>query len=658
MSFLAPLFLLGAALIALPIWLHRLQTQSSERQPFSSAMLLEATRQQVHVQKRLKYLVLLALRVLLLLLIALAFARPLWTRPPTELGPAPDGTRLVLVDTSASMGRASAFDEALAAARRVIDSAPRGAVLQLLAADDDMHVVTPITQDRSVLTAALAELAPTALHLDYGRAMAAVDRLAEDLPAPVTLHFISDFQDSGMPARFADLVAPRLAAVETHVVGDAAKPNWSVDTFRQTATGISVGITGPAGSETTLSVRLQANGAPAVSRDLSLAGGGSVDFDLPPLEPGDNRLLASIDPGDELAIDNQRYLVVENQPPAPVPILTLNPGGLPVTYLKAALQADPRGAYRVEPSIIGDFDVRTLPRYRWVIVDDAGSISEGLESALASYVGNGGNVLMFAGRRSASLERVPLTGHAVRPASVGGQADSFLGVGQVDTGHPLLAGTEGWYSINVSRSVPVEALADDQVLVRLENDEPFLLEHRLGQGRVVLLAGGLENEWNDLPLRPVFVSFMVEAASYLSGTDRLARSFAAGASLPLDMAGGASGQVVDPDGNTVLSLVDTTRAQQVSLDKPGFYEVYTPEGEYLVAVNPDRRESDLRVAQESTLRQWRQSVGGTAQTTDAEALTLESEPVELWPALLLILALVLLGESVLGNWYLRPGSTT
>ena len=77
MSFLAPLFLLGALAIAVPFWLHRLQIQSSNRKPFSSAMLLETTEQQVHVQKKLKYLALLALRAALLALIALAFAKPL-----------------------------------------------------------------------------------------------------------------------------------------------------------------------------------------------------------------------------------------------------------------------------------------------------------------------------------------------------------------------------------------------------------------------------------------------------------------------------------------------------------------------------------------------------------------------------------------------------
>ena len=53
MGLLAPLFLLGALAIALPIWLHRLQTQSSDRQPFSSAMLLETTEVQVPRCRRL-----------------------------------------------------------------------------------------------------------------------------------------------------------------------------------------------------------------------------------------------------------------------------------------------------------------------------------------------------------------------------------------------------------------------------------------------------------------------------------------------------------------------------------------------------------------------------------------------------------------------------
>ena len=78
MALLAPLFLLGVLAIGLPVWLHRLQTQSPERRRFSSTMLLEQSQQQVHLKKKLRYLLLLALRIALLALLALTFAKPVW----------------------------------------------------------------------------------------------------------------------------------------------------------------------------------------------------------------------------------------------------------------------------------------------------------------------------------------------------------------------------------------------------------------------------------------------------------------------------------------------------------------------------------------------------------------------------------------------------
>ncbi len=244
MSFVAPLFLLGALAIAVPFWLHRLQTQSSDRKPFSSAMLLETTEQQVHVQKKLKYLALLALRVALLVFIALAFAKPLWTNLETLPGPGPDGTHLVLVDTSASMRRDGVFEQSVSLARRAIDAAPGGAVLQVLTASTSVREETELSTDRGVSRAALQSLEPDASRLDYGQVMTATDRLAETLPPPVALHFISDFQDSGLPARFADVVSTRISTLQVHTPTTRPVFNWSIETVRQTADGIDVVVFG------------------------------------------------------------------------------------------------------------------------------------------------------------------------------------------------------------------------------------------------------------------------------------------------------------------------------------------------------------------------------------------------------------------------------
>jgi hypothetical protein len=652
MSFLAPLFLLGALAIAVPFWLHRLQAQSSDRKPFSSAMLLETTEQQVHVQKKLKYLALLALRAALLVFIALAFAKPLWLSPETLPGPGPDGTHLVLVDTSASMGRNGAFDQAISLARQAINAAPGGAMLQLLSADVAVREESGLSVDRGDHLAALQGLAAGSSRLEFGQLMTAIDRLAETVPAPVTLHIVSDFQDSGLPARFADMVTSRIATLQVHAPSTRPAVNWSVEAVRETADGVDVVVSGAGVDDLTTDVQLSLNGAAVSTREISGSGTNTLGFTGLALEPGDNQLLVETSADDDLDIDNRRYHVIRNTPPAPIPLLTLNRNGLPATYLSAALHSDPDNAFRLETAVIGEFDTRTLSRYSWLIVDDIGAVGQELEASLLEFVQDGGGLLAFAGQRSTTATRIPVSGHAVRPASSGPVGDQFLSVGRVDSGHPLLSATDGWYAVNLSQTMPVETLPDDQVLVRLENDEPFVIERRIGRGRFLLVAGGLENQWNDLPIRPVFVSFMIEAARYLSGSEQVATSFEAGATLPLTLVGGVSGQVIDPDGRTVLSLADTTRTQKIELHKTGFYEVYTSQGNYVVAVNTDPRESVLVAIAPETMQRWIAAMSGATETVGTQAFEHESEPFELWHGLLLILALVLIGESILANAHL------
>ena len=652
MGLLAPLFLLGVFAVALPIWLHRLQAQSSDRKAFSSAMLLETAKQQVHVKKELKYLLLLAARILLLVLMVFAFAKPFLTVPPNAIISTASGTHLVLVDTSVSMDRAGVFSQVQAEASRAIDGAPADALIQLLSADSSMRVVTALTNDKSTSRSALGSLSASALRLDYGEVMSAVERLADSLPPPVTLHFVSDFQASAMPVRFSDVVPAGIAGFEPHVVGTGEPFNWSVDFLRDNSDGIDVGLSGFGDRERIANVDLLLNNVVVDSRGLSQTGPHVLHFDAPDYEDGENRVVLRINTDDDLRADNNRYHVVDNDPPATIPLLTLNVDSLPVTYLSAALES--AGDYRVEPMIIGEFDPRVLSRYRWVVIDEIGFIDQQLEQALTEFLENGGNLLAFAGDRAASLESLPVTGHRQSATSVRPQAGEFLAIGQMDVRHPVLSGTEGWQSVNVSRSLSLDVPDGDEVLIRLENNEPFLIEKRVGQGRILLMPASLDNRWNDLPVRPVFVSFIIESARYLSGVNQIPKTYIAGATLPLALTGNSSGQVVDPDGNSVLSLADTTREQQIRLNKPGFYEVYTPQGETVVAANVDPLESDLRKVSQEVLDRWQDATGGQPLAGAGSFNAEEAETVELWHWVLFLLALVVIAESILGNMHLTP----
>ena len=617
-------------------------------------MLLETAEKQVHVKKKLKYLLLLAARIALLVLLAVAFAKPFITRPPTVVTSTEAGTRLLVIDTSASMAREGVFPQAMSSARRAIDGAPADALIQIVAANAGVEVLGALTNDKAAARATLETLAPTTLRVDVGEAMGALERLAAGLPAPVELHFVSDFQASAMPVRFSDAVPGGVASFTPHVVGTGEPFNWSISYVRDSADGIEVGLNGSGDRERVGDVDLSVNGTVVESLGLSQTGPLSLMFDSPNYEAGANRVALRINTDDDFAADNQWFHVVDNSPAEAIPLITQDTGGLPVVYLSAALGST--GRYRVEPLVVGDFDSRVLTRYRWAVIDDLGIVNAELETALGDFVANGGNLLAFAGNRAAAMEALPVTGHQPRGAIGGLQQGEFLSVGQVDSRHPALSETEGWRSVTVTRNLPVEPTDADDVLIRLSNNEPFLVEQRRGAGRIILVTAALDNQWNDLPVRPVFVSFVAEAARYLSGASEIPRSFTAGDVLPLSLAGASSGQVVDPDGNTVLSLADTTREQQIKLDRTGFYEVYTPQGETVVAANLDPRESDLAKVTEETLDDW-QNAAVSDVAVDAAGFSAEqAETLELWHWLLLLLAVIVIGESFLGNMHLAPRS--
>src|SRR5215510_14965110 len=76
MGFLTPWFLAGSLAVGLPIWLHLLRKHKTTPLPFGSLMFFERRTQSSIKHRRLRYLVLFALRSLLVLLMVLAFAHP------------------------------------------------------------------------------------------------------------------------------------------------------------------------------------------------------------------------------------------------------------------------------------------------------------------------------------------------------------------------------------------------------------------------------------------------------------------------------------------------------------------------------------------------------------------------------------------------------
>src|SRR6185503_16831354 len=139
MSFLAPLFLLGAAALALPILFHLIRRSSREKITFSSLMFLQQTPPRLTRKSRLEHILLLLLRCLVLCLLALGFARPFIKKAISDDTSSAGAKKIVvLVDTSASMRRANLWAEA------------RDKVESLLRKTSSMDQVALFTFDREL----------------------------------------------------------------------------------------------------------------------------------------------------------------------------------------------------------------------------------------------------------------------------------------------------------------------------------------------------------------------------------------------------------------------------------------------------------------------------------------------------------------------------
>src|ERR1044072_8124568 len=103
MAFLNPVFLIGALAAAVPVLVHLVRRTRAVKIQYPSLMFLRRIEQKTIRKRKLRNLLLLALRCAALLLLALAFARPYSTVPPRVSASSGSKASVILVDGSYSM---------------------------------------------------------------------------------------------------------------------------------------------------------------------------------------------------------------------------------------------------------------------------------------------------------------------------------------------------------------------------------------------------------------------------------------------------------------------------------------------------------------------------------------------------------------------------
>ncbi|MFO0908017.1 MAG: BatA domain-containing protein [Isosphaeraceae bacterium] len=640
MTFAAPLFLLAMLAGIVPVVLHLIHRRRAREVAFPSLRFLKVSVQRTRKRKYIDDAALMALRVGLLVLLALGLARPAIT---SLLGRGSSTAVAIVLDNSGSMDLAedasTRFETARKAAGQIVDGLREGDVVGLFLtggpADPSLN---QLLRNHATVRQELAEAKPSAERADLAALVARASAVLEKATAPNReLYVVTDnqalsWENQAKPAdqkpvdRFPIIVvnvnrSPRLDAAVRDVSVRSPAPVAGVPVT------VAAEVMNTSGLVQEKHVELHLDGnRQAVSPTLTLPPGGIVRHEFPlvvkeaGVHAGDVRLVEE----DGCAGNDRRVFAIVADQQIPVAVLKPRraevPFGEDSFYLERALSAGgDQGAIRLTTLTPDELASTPLARFPVVFAVNLPAPDGPTADRLVAYVRAGGHLIWVAGAGvdpEAYNRADALAHHALLPAPLGSWQTPPAGgsgswrVAALDREHsalaPLAEPATLYQSVLVYKFLSLREgdPSGVRVLARLEGGQPWLVERSEGAGTLLWVGSSLHSDGTNLPLRPLFLPLIARLTFHLAGAETERSQVVAGTPIVAPLVrsaakGLAEMEVVRPSGET---LHVETKPGEASFryddtHETGLYLLrqreLTPPRTLAFAVNPDPKEWDL-----------------------------------------------------------------
>ena len=529
-------------------------------------------------------------------------------------------------------------------------------------------------------------------------ALAAVERwLPQTAGEDVVVYVVSDFRarDWEEPGPVAEgLSRLSTAATQLYMVNcvDRARPNLAIASLeagqgtRAAGVPVPVHVTvrnfGSAPVEN-VAVLLSEDGRdrPAIAIDQIAAGQSETrSFEVFFTTAGTHQITARL-ASDPVSADNARFCLIELPVAVPVLIVDGNPSLAGAHFLSTVFQPGGSAHTGLQPQVERPdyLNKHALDKFQAIYLTDVERLDPPAVAALENFARSGRGVMFFAGphtqpkfyndklyRDGAGLFPAPLlreTQLLVDRLEKGADIEPLdKGVFGIFAGerNSYLAGVTVEHYFSVTKGWKPAADSAVQVLARLRNGAPLVVERKFGEGRVVAMLSTAAPEWNNWGRNPSFVVALLELQSYLAGQGAHGESRLVGTPIKLDLDSARYQprvRLLAPGlGETSALTVDAVATGQTltatlpQTETSGVYEVQlattdNQEESRLFAFNVDADEGDLATVDREHLAVALPNVRYEYRTAaDFQVTTHELAGSNLSDWLLYLLIGILIGE--------------
>ena len=704
MNFLNPFFLFGLFAVALPVIIHLVNLRRPQKVSFSTLSFFNELRKSTIRRIRIKQYLLMALRVLAVLFLALALARPFL--PPTLTGTASSSQLKsvgILIDNSASMNRVGTsgplIDQAKDIANRIIRNAN---------SDDRFFIQT--TNGGSRANANFSTSAAARENIDeittantghYTKeSFESIYQQLQDAPSTESvIYVISDGQATQLQdleeANFGNdgsdnksvslqLINLEQAKQQNVVISSVMLRSQMLSQGSPITMAVEVQNVGDA-AVTNQFVSLEVEGELSGQYETALDPGQSKEFlfQLVPETTGDltGRIILE---GDEVDYDNTRNFVVRI--PETRSLLLVNnqqEQSSFTSYLSPALEAarQTNAQLSFDEKQAAEVDQAQWAQYDAIVLDGLDTIPEYWFQDLRRYVQNGGGVLFFPSEQGdiQNYNRFFSLFNAGSFDNVVGEYGSFNTVVKMDEleeGHPVM---DELFSKNEDEQISVElpslfyyyhyqqpSNSGALNLLKAANDDPMLSEQQFGEGVLLVSVLGADPGWSNFPVNPLFAPLYYRSILYASSSEngglqqhQLGNVFKwNGASANTDITLRINGTDYKPEVQQQAEGVQV--AYSAREWTPGILTIEAGEQTHKVAVNQDIMESQFETLNQ---QQWAAMFGQTLAVNEiisADELSVESMDKklntavfgqEIWNWFIWIALLFLIAETLVSRLY-------